>query len=183
MSESSAPTCRSSFRAGITTLKEGWSPDASPGEEPRRSGTWMGRAPFGLRQPGVGVDQEAEDAQNQVYEVVDETVAVGEQGEQVGHDEAERADQQVDQAHRQDYPAGDAGVALYSRVEQQGPGGQVDHVLQEIDVNRAEQQQHRAQDRRVRPRHPPTLLTNLLARADLVPAPGLYLQPCRNGLV
>jgi hypothetical protein len=41
-------------------------------DEPRPSGAGVGGAPLSLRQPGVGVDQKAEDAQDQMYEVVDD---------------------------------------------------------------------------------------------------------------
>ncbi len=59
-------------------------------------GTGIGGASLGLRQPGVAVDQEPEYAQDQMYSVVDDAVAVGEKPEEVGYDEAEHADQKID---------------------------------------------------------------------------------------
>src|SRR5215210_5189438 len=103
-------------------------------DELQPSGAGVSGAPLGLRQPGVGVDQKSEDAQDQVYEVVDDGVAVGEQPEEVGQHEAEHADQKVDHAHRYDHAAGYAYITLQARKEQQTSRGDVNQILQYVDV-------------------------------------------------
>src|SRR5829696_5902836 len=110
------------------------------GRNARRHTTYSALGPCrcaALRGEG---DRDAGDAQRQVDDVVDDTVAVGQQPKEHRYDEPEQAHQQVDHPQPTDHVAGEALVALpEAHIGQKTAREQVDDVLYDIYIHEAEQ--------------------------------------------
>src|ERR687894_185833 len=98
-------------------------PAGHPGPAPPRS-------PTGLR---VEDDRDARDAKRQVQEVIEDTVAVGQEPEQGRRDEAEQTDEQVDHPQPTDH-ASSVRTASFRKAHegQQAARDQVDDVLENV---------------------------------------------------
>src|SRR5215204_3461384 len=124
------------------------------GRNARRHTTYSALGPCrcaALRGEG---DRDAGDAQRQVDDVVDDTVAVGQQPKEHRYNEAEHAYQQVDHPQPTDHVAGEPLVSLpEAHIGQKTAREQVNEVLHDVYIHEAkqrlfarEQPHHPAQD-------------------------------------